>query len=412
MEGGAPHPRLGTVLGGKWSIEGLLGQGGTGAVFLARHTNQSRVAIKILHARLLDHPTLVTRFRREGSLANRVNHPDILRVFDDGVTDDGCPFLVTELLEGETLEQERVRMGGSIEVDKVLALGRRLCSIVQAAHEKGILHRDIKPQNLFRTSSGELKVLDFGLGCESEPTEEGLTSVDSVLGTVGFMSPEQAQGRWDLVDEQTDVWAIGATLLKLATGLDAHDGATPQERLALAATTPVRRLEDRLPALSRSISVPLNRAMAFSRTERFGSACLLGDALAEAARPSPSVSPSVFPVQPRSRNVPALVGVSTLVVLFGIAWVGTRLGRTEEPKRAPVLPSSELGTTTYAAFSPPIAPTPSVQAPMVSASVPAWSVARHRTQAQAPLKPVELAKVASPIPTGTLAPGDPLDRRR
>ncbi len=417
MAGEAPHPRLGTVLEGKWSIEGLLGEGGTGSVFVAKHTNESRVAVKILHARLLDHPTLVTRFRREGSLANRVDHPDVVRVFDDGVTVDGCPFLVTELLEGETLEQERVRTGGTLGLDTVLELGLRLCDIVQAAHEKGILHRDIKPQNLFRTRKGELKVLDFGLGCESEPTEEGVTSVDTVLGTVGFMSPEQAQGRWDLVDEQTDVWAIGATLLKLATGLDAHEGATSQERLALAATTPVRRLEDRVPAHALAISRVLQRAMAFSRGERFSSARLLGEALAEARVSPPSVSgyPPVPPVKPRSRKAPASFGAVALVVLLGMAWFAAREHRKQETASAPTAhlgPAAQEAKRTLVAqvaprAMPPVAPPPSEP----SASIPARSTARQRPQTVAPVKPDDSPK-GVPTPAVALPSTDPMDRRR
>lgn len=411
-----PHPRSGTVLAGKWQVEGLLGEGGTGTVFVARQADGVRVAIKVLHRRHLDHPGLVTRFRREGPLVNRIGHADVVRVLGDGVTDDDCPFLVTELLEGQTLEQERLLMGGRLAVSTVLEIGHRICNAVQAAHARGVLHRDIKPQNLFRTRKGELKVLDFGLGCEAEPKEPGITSLDTVLGTVGFMAPEQAQGRWDLVDEQTDVWAIGATLLKLATGLDAHDGSTPQQRLALAATTPVRRLAERAPWLDPRVAAALDRAMAFSRAERFPSAQLFGESLAQcrlstpdARAPEPlsnglrvassAASAPPGPTPPTSSTVgrvpreapkvaPLAGGLLALVVLVGglVAWRSHAASTA-----ATLLPS--------ATSAPPTAPhlagqTPS--APTRPSSEPSASPVASAPKAPPSARPAP----ASTLPTG------------
>lgn len=409
MKGIPRHPRAGTVLGGKWQVEGVLGEGGTGTVFVARHANGSRVAIKVLHRRLLDHPALVTRFRREGALANRVGHADIVRVFDDGVTDDGCPFLVTELLEGETLEQERLRMGGALALGTVVEIGRRLCAIVQAAHDKGVLHRDIKPQNLFRTRSGELKVLDFGLGCEAEPTEPGVTSLDSVLGTVGFMAPEQAQGRWDLVDEQTDVWAIGATLLKLSTGLDAHEGATPQQRLALAATAPVRRLDERARGMDPRVSAALDRAMAFSRGERFSSARLLGEALGHGLSSSLDY-PSRVPSLPGSPRIPSgETGGSSPSAPHAVGHSGQRSSSPRVFVLAAAAVIAVIVSTVGGAWAWRSAAAPPARAPNVAPSTPPGPVA---SAASLPLTTGRLPSATSaPLaPSAKVAPGMPTAR--
>jgi len=394
----------------------VLGEGGTGTVFVAHDTSGGRVAVKVLHRRLLDHPALVTRFRREGPLANRVGHVDIVRVLGDGVTDDGCPFLVTELLEGETLEQERTRLGGAIPLPAVIDLGRRLCAVVQAAHDKGVLHRDLKPQNLFRTRSGELKVLDFGLGCEAEPKEPGVTSLDSVLGTVGFMAPEQAQGRWDLVDEQTDVWAIGATLLKLATGLDAHDGATPQQRLALAATAPVLRLAERAPWLPPRVSSALDRAMAFSRAERFASARLFADALAEGAPWSDAArAPAPFPLHSNAASAPpgpapghsgqkrsspgvviAVVAVALALLLAGGAFAIWGLGSTT-PSLAQAPSTSQTARLTEPSRE---GPSPSLRAAPSETSQPVPSAPKV-TPVTPSSRPSASAPALPPSPTRT-----------
>ena len=155
--------RVGAVLSGKWTLEALLGEGGMGAVYRARHDNGSRVAIKILHSRLAGDEALVARFRREARVANRVDHPGVARVFDDGVTDDGAPFLVTELVDGPTLEEERVEAGGRLPIDEVVAIGLEVLDVLAAAHERGVVHRDLKPRNLARDRDGRIKLLDFGV---------------------------------------------------------------------------------------------------------------------------------------------------------------------------------------------------------------------------------------------------------
>jgi serine/threonine-protein kinase len=205
--------RVGTTLSGKWRLERLLGIGGMAAVYAAQHRNQKRVAIKLLHPEMSVDEGVKTRFLREGYVANSVDHPGAVAVFDDDVSDDGAAFLVMELLSGETLEDRAEHHNGTLPLGEVLSLTDQLLDVLGSAHERGIIHRDIKPENLFLTTNGELKVLDFGIARlrELSMPPDGSTGVGTFMGTPAFMSPEQARGRWGEVDFRSDVWAIGAT---------------------------------------------------------------------------------------------------------------------------------------------------------------------------------------------------------
>jgi eukaryotic-like serine/threonine-protein kinase len=266
--------RLGTQVAGKWTLEAIVGLGGMGAVYRATHRNGSVQAIKIMHKELLSNSKHIARFFREAEYANRVGHPAVLRVFDDGEHTDGCPYMVTELLSGQTLEEERIARGGRLPVAEVVKIGLTICDVLDKAHAVGLLHRDLKPVNLFRTDKGELRVLDFGLGRDFAEDKGGgpkLTSAFVVMGTVGFMAPEQAKGKREDLGPHTDLWALGATLLMLATGLEAHEADSPMEALGLAAVRPVEKTGARcnlLPAFCAS----LDKAMEFKPKDRFADA--------------------------------------------------------------------------------------------------------------------------------------------
>ena len=155
--------RVGQVLREKWRLDVLLGVGGMAAVYGATHRNGSRAAVKILHSELSTNAEVRSRFTREGHAANAVGHDGAVKVIDDDVAEDGSLYLVTELLDGETLEDRRERSGGRLREDEVLSIADQLLDVLGAAHAKGVVHRDIKPANIFLTRSGQLKVLDFGI---------------------------------------------------------------------------------------------------------------------------------------------------------------------------------------------------------------------------------------------------------
>ena len=156
--------RLGSVLRDTYRLDEVLGIGGMAAVFGATHVrNGHQVALKVLHRELADRPTLRSQFLREGFATSSVNHTGTVRVLDDGTTEDGMPFLVMERLEGETLAARRAKLGGRIGIQEATQILDRVLDVLASAHERGTVHRDIKPDNVFLTRGGEVKVLDFGI---------------------------------------------------------------------------------------------------------------------------------------------------------------------------------------------------------------------------------------------------------
>lgn len=269
--------RLGQILHDKYRLERVLGIGGMATVYLAVHRNRNRVAIKILHPVLSSDEAVRARFVREGYLANSIDHRGVVRVIDDGVTEDGAALLVMELLEGETLA-ERAERQGPLPQGEVAALAHQLCDVLAAAHEQGIVHRDIKPANVFLTTDGLIKVLDFGIARMHDPAGGGSTLGGWLLGTPGFMPPEQALGWVSEVDGRSDIWSVGATMFRLLAGRSVHEGDTG-EVLRLTTTTPVRPLREAVPAVAPELAAVVDRALALETEARFSSARDMRDAI-------------------------------------------------------------------------------------------------------------------------------------
>jgi serine/threonine protein kinase len=229
----------GTKLG-TYEILGPLGAGGMGEVYRARDSKLKReVAIKLLPDAFSSDPERLARFQREAEVLASLNHPNIAAIYD--VAEFGeSRFLVLELVEGETLAERIVH--GPIPIDMALNLTRAIAEALEAAHEKGIIHRDLKPANIKITPDGKVKVLDFGLAkvretddhvpnLSNSPTIMTAASVPgTIMGTVGYMSPEQAAGK--RVDKRTDVWALGCVLFEMLAGRRAFSGDTTAEVLA------------------------------------------------------------------------------------------------------------------------------------------------------------------------------------
>lgn len=281
--------RVGTVINGKWQVDARIGSGGMATVYAATHRNGLRAALKMLHVQLSRDPQVRARFLREGYVANAVGHPGVVSVLDDGVTEDGAVFLVLELLEGETIDARRVRLGGALPIDEVLDLAEDALDVLAAAHEKGIVHRDVKPENVFLTSDGQIKLLDFGLArmkdAHSEATQTGVT-----IGTPEFMPPEQAAGRRDAVDARSDVWGLGATLYTAITGRYVHDDAQSiHEQLIASATRRSRPIRQLAPHVSPSVSSVIDRALELEMDDRWPSARDMQAALRSARGPRAEV---------------------------------------------------------------------------------------------------------------------------
>lgn len=277
--------RVGSVVRGKWRIERVLGVGGMAAVYAAVHHNNNRVAVKMLHPGIAIDHDIKARFLREGYVANTVDHPGAVQVYDNDTTEDDIPFLVMELLEGESLEDRAIRLGPVLELPEVLELLDQLLDVLSAAHSKNIIHRDVKPDNLMLTAEGRLKVLDFGIARLREMSGQDVrgTAAGSFMGTPAFMAPEQARGRWSEVDTRSDIWAVGATAFSLLTGHNVHEAETVNDQLVLAATTPAVSIAELRPDLPASVITLVDRALAFTKEDRWPSARTMQSALREIA---------------------------------------------------------------------------------------------------------------------------------
>ncbi len=249
------------------------------------HHNQNRVAIKMLHPGVAIDHDIKARFLREGYVANTVDHPGAVRVHDNDVTEDDVPFLVMELLEGESLEDRALRLGPVLALPEVLEVTDQLLDVLAAAHARNVIHRDVKPDNLMLTTGGRLKVLDFGIARlrEMSGVEVRGTAAGSFMGTPAFMAPEQARGRWSEVDARSDIWAVGATMFALLTGHNVHEAETVNDQLVLAATTPATSLAEVRADLPASVVTLVDRALAFNKEDRWSSAKAMQSALREIA---------------------------------------------------------------------------------------------------------------------------------
>jgi Tol biopolymer transport system component/predicted Ser/Thr protein kinase len=308
-----------------------LGGGGMGVVYEAEDLALERhVALKLLPADLARSPEAVARFKREARAASSLNHPHICMIHEIG-EDKGQTFIAMELMEGQTLKQ---RIGGKpMPIEQVLELGVQIADALDAAHAKGILHRDIKPANIFVTARDQAKLLDFGLakqigGQESGQTIEELSRVGTLLGTVAYMSPEQARGQE--LDARTDLFSFGAVLYEMVTGVQPFAGDMTGELLeAIFSRAPVEpvRLNQRVPAeLERIIA----KAMEKDRELRYQSAAEMRADLQRLRRdsssarvPMPSGSVRAEPGT-RSRRRAWIAGGVTVVLLAlaAAAWLG------------------------------------------------------------------------------------------
>ncbi len=325
--------RVGNVLPGGYTLLAVAGVGGAAAVYEARTADGATVAVKRLHPHLQTHDALVRRFRREAALVLRVNHPGVVPILAEGL-DDGVPFLVMPFLRGETLEDLRAARG-PLPMAEVATWVSALLEILGAAHAASVVHRDVKPANVFLETDGTLRLLDFGLAGrafeahdDDEDDDDALSLAEDgeLLGTLAFMAPEQAAGRLCDVDARSDLFAVGALTLKLVSGLDAHDGATKHERLLNAATRPVPKTATRFRGASPALAAFLDRALAFHRSTRFSDAASMREALGTIGGDSGSAQAATVTLNPlrtgrtaAARVTRARLGLAVLAALAVLA---------------------------------------------------------------------------------------------
>jgi eukaryotic-like serine/threonine-protein kinase len=275
--------RIGSVIKDKWTLDRLIGVGGMAAVYAATHRNKKRAAIKMLHAELSLDSVMRERFLREGYAANSVGQRGVVTVDDDDVAEDGCAFIVMELLDGESIDARWQRKGKRLPAQEVMSIADQLLETLAAAHHKGVVHRDIKPENLFLTRDGVVKVLDFGIARLHElKGPKTSTQTGNTMGTPAFMAPEQARGKWEEVDERTDLWAAAATMFTLLTGAHVHAGETVNETLALAVTKRARSVGELRPDLHPALIEVVDKALSYEKEQRYKDAFSMQEALRRA----------------------------------------------------------------------------------------------------------------------------------
>jgi serine/threonine-protein kinase len=448
---------LGKQLCGKWRLSRILGSGGMSTVFEGLHRNGKRVAIKVLHPELAANARIRSRFKREAYVANQVDHADAVSIIDDDVSNEGLVFLVMEYLDGETLGRRLERNGAPLPAAEVITVAIAVLDVLAAAHRCGVVHRDIKPDNIFvLRRERRVKLLDFGIASLREMSEPELTGVGASLGTPAFMAPEQARGRSAEVDETTDLWGVGATMFTLLTGRLVHPAENASETVIAAATCPAPPLRSVRGDIDAPIAAIVDRALAFERTERWTDATAMRSALRElAADPSLGLhEESVGPVpcapceqrtedesevapEPTSMPVPTPVpwaagvramGRRTVVAVVGLA-VGATIvlshrGAGVEPGRLPPLLVERVPQETPAVAAIERVPDEPRNAPSERTSIaPAPAASPVRTPRVAPRSRLSAAPVESAIqaarpvesaarPEPSSAPtDDPLDRR-
>ena len=273
--------RVGHVLNEKWTLETLIGVGGMAAVYGGRHRNGARAAVKILHANLAKIPQVRERFLREGYAANRVEHRGAVQVLDDDTVkdgpDEGAAYLVMELLEGESLE-ERAAHPPPIDEQEYLTVANGVLLVLEAAHSHGVVHRDLKPDNIFLARDPDdgrmrVKVLDFGLARLTEAASS--TQFGLAIGTPSYMSPEQAGGKADEIDGRTDLFALGATGFRLLTLRRIHEEDNLVRLVTKMANEPAPPIRTIQPSISEKVAAIIDRALAFRREDRYRSAAAM-----------------------------------------------------------------------------------------------------------------------------------------
>jgi serine/threonine-protein kinase len=261
----------GTVLANRYEIRQQLGAGGMGVVYRAHDRElKETIAIKTLRPELVGDANLLERFKQEIRLARRISHPNVVRTHDLGEA-DGLYFITMEFVEGTSLE-ELITKRGALPLNVTLTIGRQLCRALEVAHGQGVVHRDIKPQNLVVDSQGFLKVMDFGIArlVEGRQPGAGLTADGTIIGTPEYMAPEQLMGHQ--VDGRADLYAAGLVLFECATGRRLFSGGSFATVLMRQVQEPPTDPRTVVPGLPDAFAVLVLKALAKEPAERFQSA--------------------------------------------------------------------------------------------------------------------------------------------
>lgn len=310
---------------GPYELLDAIGAGGMGEVYRALDPRLQRdVAVKVLPASFSSDPQRLRRFEQEARAAAGLNHPNILAVFDVG-THDGSPYIVSELLEGETL-RNKLKLG-PLSLRKAVDYALQIARGLAAAHEKGIVHRDLKPENIFITKDGRVKLLDFGLAKLTQPADRAQEATHtlqsdegSVVGTVGYMSPEQVRGK--VADGRSDLFALGAVLYEMLTGRRAFRGDTAADTITAILTKDPPELTQENPQVSPALDRIVRHCLEKAPEERFQSSSDVAFDLELLSSISSTMTlPAAQPVVKRKLIAFLIAGAAAALILLGAGMV-------------------------------------------------------------------------------------------
>lgn len=326
---GPPDALVGTTLSGSYKVLRVIGEGGMGRVYEAQHTRIAgkRFAIKLLHPEFARQPGVLARFQREAEASAAISHPNVMGVYDVDRTPEGTPFMVSELLEGQDLSK-RLETLSRITSAQAVTIARQVCRALQAAHDKGVIHRDVKPENVFITGSIEdpsVKVLDFGISRLEGAGSSSLTKTGMVLGTPAYMPPEQASGA--VVDHRVDVYGVGAIMYRALTGRLPYGDDEPTVTIAKLLTTEPERPRQVAPEIPESLEMIIQKAMAREPARRYQTLQEMEQALAafEAAQGPSLLGRSALGSAPSDNEIAAArpqlfweIVVAVIVTFLGL----------------------------------------------------------------------------------------------
>ncbi len=429
----------GAIVAGKYRLEALIGEGGMGSVWAAVHTGLGQpVAIKFVSKEFVRSSEALRRFDAEAKAAAQLRSRHVVQVFDNGTLEDGTPYIAMELLRGENL-YSRVHRAGPVPLAETVDILSQCCKALGRAHAAGIVHRDIKPDNVFLAQSaddeaGLVKVLDFGIAkFAAGPNDQSATRTGAVLGTPLYMSPEQARGL-KTIDHRTDLYSLGLVGYTLLTGNLAFSSESFGDLLLQICTAPLPSLCANAPWLPPGMEAWFQRACARDPKDRYGSAQELADALRAASdgslrapaipaaaapsgsfgagSPAHAVSIATGSAMSRSRDLsarPASPSAKGLLVVAGAALLAAGLGVVAlvtfvRREQAPDVASS---ATAAAVLSPAPPPTPLADpAAVAPASAPKAPGADAASPSRAPAGAEESPESAS-LPPRTTARSRP-----
>src|ERR687894_479258 len=348
----------------RYEVKGLVGAGGMAEVFLAHDEVLDRdVALKMLKDKYTENDEFVERFKREAQSAAALSHPNIVPIFDRGASEDGTYYIAMEYLSGGTLK-DRILSKGALPTRTAAAVALQIAEALRAAHERGVIHRDIKPHNILITESGDVKVTDFGIARAASSST--MTRTGSILGTAHYISPEQAMG--EHVGPSSDLYSLGVVLYEMLTGELPYDADTPLGIAMKHVNGHLRQPKEVDPQIPAGINAVTCRLLAKDPEERYASDAELIEDLERVvaglepanattemmAMAIPTTAPTrVGPPPPlpgrrngkRRRYLPAVLALLGLLLLAALAWAGSNFLQSAQQEAPQIAVPDLVGKT-------------------------------------------------------------------